>query len=81
MEQISWTNSDIRKLFKMDNRFKSIQTLYNAEDRGEIPVAGREPRGKVSTRIWKLEQLPEIGRRFGFLKPPTQQKVLHPTNG
>ncbi len=29
MEQISWTNSDIRKLFKMDNRFKSIQTLYN----------------------------------------------------
>ena len=45
MEQISWTNSDIRKLFKMDNRFKSIQTLYNAEDRGEIPVAGREPRG------------------------------------
>lgn len=76
MEQASWTNSDIRKLFKMDNRFKSIQTLYNAEDRGEIPVAVREPRGKVSTRIWKLEQLPEIGRRFGFLKPPIQQKVL-----
>lgn len=76
MEQISWTNSDIRKLFKMDNRFKSVQTLYNAEDRGEIPIAKREARGKVSTRIWNLEQLPEIGKRFGFLKPPTQQKIL-----
>ncbi|HCX3330803.1 TPA: ParA family protein [Legionella bozemanae] len=76
MEQLTWTNSDIRKLFKMDNRFKSIQTLYNAEDRGEIPIAEREPRGKVSTRLWKLEQLPEIGKRFGFLKTPLEQKIL-----
>lgn len=76
MEQLSWTNSDIRKLFKMDNRFKSVQTLYNAEDRGEIPTAKREARGKVSTRVWDLYQLPEIGKRFGFLKPPTQPKIL-----
>lgn len=76
MEQLSWTNSDIRKLFKMDNRFKSVQTLYNAEDRGEIPTAKREARGKVSTRVWDLYQLPEIGKRFGFLKPPIQQKIL-----
>ena len=76
MEKLTWTNSDIRKLFKMDNRFKSVQTLYHAEDRGEIPLAKREARGKVSTRIWNLEQLPDIGKRFGFLKSPTQQKVL-----
>lgn len=76
MEQLSWTNSDIRKLFKMDLRYKSIQTLYNAEERGEIPVAEREPRGKISTRIWNLDQLPSIGKRFGFLKPPETQKIL-----
>ncbi len=76
MEQLSWTNSDIRKLFKMDYRYKSVQTLYNAEERGEIPVAKREPRGKVSARIWSLDQLPEIGKRFGFLKQPKSQKVL-----
>lgn len=76
MEQVDWTNSDIRKLFRMDERYKSIQTLYNAEDRGEIPLAKREPRGKISTRIWDLSQLPDIGKRFGFLKPPESQKVL-----
>jgi len=76
MEQLKWTNSDIRKLFKMDARYKSVQTLYNAEERGEIPKAEREPRGKVLSRVWKLEQLPDIGKRFGFLKPPETQKVL-----
>lgn len=76
MEQISWTNSDIRKLFKMEGRYKSIQTLYNAEERGEIPRAEREPRGKVSTRIWNLGQLPQIGKKFGFLKSPSEQKIL-----
>lgn len=76
MEERTWTNSDIRKLLKMDHRFKSLQTLFNAEDRGEIPKAKREARGKVSTRIWSIEQLPEIGKRYGFLKPPSQQKIL-----
>ncbi|HAU0311392.1 TPA: ParA family protein [Legionella pneumophila] len=76
MEQMAWTNSDIRKLFKMDQRFKSVQTLYNAEERGEIPKASRVARGKVSTRVWSLEQLPDIGRKFGFLKPPVKQKIL-----
>ena len=76
MEQIHWTNSDIRKLYKMETRFKSIQTLYNAEDRGDIPLAQREARGKVSTRIWQIDQLPSIGKRFGFLKSPDKQKVL-----
>ena len=76
MEQMTWTNSDIRKLFKMDKRYKSVQTLYNAEERGEIPVAEREARGKVLTRIWDLAQLPQIGKKFGFLKPPISQKIL-----
>ena len=66
MEQISWTNSDIRKLFKIENRYKSIQTLYNAEDRGEIPKADRTVRGKVLARVWALSQLPEIGKKLAL---------------
>ena len=76
MEQLTWTNSDIRKLFKMDHRYKSVQTLYNAEDRGEIPTAEREPRGKIQARVWDLSQLPAIGKKFGFLKAPAKQKIL-----
>lgn len=76
MEKIRWTNSEIRKLFRMELRYKSIQTLYNAEDREEIPKADREARGKVWKRVWSLDQLPEIGKRFGFLKKPKAQKIL-----
>lgn len=54
MEQVDWTNSDIRKLFRMDERYKSIQTLYNAEDRGEIPLAKREPRGGSTRKPQKF---------------------------
>lgn len=61
----------------MGERYKSIQTLYNAEERGEIPKADREPRGKVLTRVWDISQLPGIGKKFGFLKKPEgfKQKV------
>jgi len=76
MEKLKWTNSDIRKLFHMGDRFKSIQTLYNAEERGEIPKADRIARGKVSTRVWDISQLPEIGKKYGFLPLPTQQQVI-----
>lgn len=76
MEKDKWTNSDIRKLFRMELRYKSVQTLYNAEDRKEIPVAQREARGKVQTRFWTLDQLPSIGQKYGFLKSPKEQKVL-----
>ncbi len=76
MEKIKWTNSDIRKLYKMDIRYKSVQTLYNAEERGEIPKANREARGKVSTRVWSLDQLPSIGSKYGFLKRPINQVIV-----
>lgn len=71
-----FTNSDIRKLYRMDETYKSIQTLYNAEERGDIPVPERISRGKVSVRYWKTEQLPEIGAKFGFLTKPKKQVIL-----
>ena len=76
MEKLTWSNSEIRKLFRMQNRYKSIQTLYNAEERGEIPKAEREPRGKVMSRYWDLAQIPTIGKKFGFLKKTIDEQVV-----
>ena len=70
------TSADIRKLYHIDERYKSIQTIYNAEERGEIPKAKRIERGKVKVRNWSLSQLPAIGKRFGFLKQPNKQQVI-----
>lgn len=71
-----WTGTDIQKLFKTEDKFKSIQTLYNAEERGEIPKAHRISRGKVEVRHWTINQIPDIGRKFGFLTSPRNQKIL-----
>lgn len=76
MKKIYWTSVDIRKLFHIDERHKSIQTLYNAEERGEIPKAIRSPRGKIQVRNWTSEQIPSIGRKFGFLQPPSKQIII-----
>lgn len=77
MEKLSWSNSEIRKLFRMGSRYKSVQTLYNAEERGEIPKAQREPRGKVLARYWDITILPVIGKKYGFLKKVSNdQKIV-----
>lgn len=76
MKKTSWTSSNIKALYRMEDRYKSIQTLYNAEERGEIPKASRIKRGKINVRNWTAEQLPAIGKKFGFLKPPSHQKII-----
>lgn len=76
MEKLYWSSTDIQKLFRLKERVKSRQTLLNAEERGEIPKAERVPRGTTLARKWKLEQLPSIGERFGFIKKPTAQKII-----
>tara|TARA_Y100000588_G_C14210584_1_gene906512 strand:- start:194 stop:1198 length:1005 start_codon:yes stop_codon:yes gene_type:complete len=60
----------------MEKRYKSVQTLYNAEERNEIPLAQREPRGKVMTRYWDISQLPQIGRKFGFLRKTIPEQIV-----
>ncbi len=52
------------------------QTLFNNEERGEIPQAQRMQRGKTSCRAWELNQLPLIGERMGFLRKPETPKVI-----
>lgn len=76
MAETYWTSSDIQKLFLLDKRGKSRQTLLNAEERGEIPKAGRTPRGSIQVRQWELHQLPAIGAWGGFLSKPNTQSII-----
>jgi chromosome partitioning protein len=71
-----WTSADIQKVFRFKERAKSIQTLFTAEARGEIPQAERIKRGSVNIRQWRADQIPHIGERFGFLKKPDKRIVL-----
>ena len=52
------------------------QTLFNIEERGEVPQAQRIQRGKTSCRAWELNQLPRIGEKMGFLKKPESPQVV-----
>ena len=71
-----WSITEIEKLFQIPERIKSRKTLYNAEERGEIPKAERIQRGKVAVRQWGIEHLPIIGERFGFLAKPKSKKII-----
>ena len=73
--QNGWTTTQISKIFRIKDRYKSRQTLINAEEKGLIPTAERASRGKISVRLWPMEQLPDIGREFGFMEAPKKQVI------
>ena len=72
-----WTTSKISKLFRFSDRKKSVRSLSAAEEKGEIPKAERVTRGSIQARQWTTEQLPEIGKKFGFISSLPQQLVLN----
>lgn len=51
------------------------EAVLRAEARGEIPRAHKLP-GPVPQRAWTLEQLPELGERFGFLGKAKKTPVV-----
>lgn len=69
-EKQGFSLKQIQQMYRMDLRYKSKQTLFNSEEKGEIPKAMRVPRGsgKIEERRWLTNQLPQIGKRFGFLE-------------
>jgi len=77
MEKLTYSTTDIQKIFRVGEKYKSPLSVLNAEERGEIPKAHRVQRGKTSVRQWGTAQLPEIGQKFGFLENPLQQQVLN----
>lgn len=76
MEKCALTSSKIQNIFRLKKRRKSLQSLYNAEERGEIPKAARASRGQVQVRNWYIDQVPSIGSKFGYLKKNLNQIVI-----
>ena len=70
------TSADIRKIYRLNERGKTVQSLYNSEKRGDIPYAKRVSRGNISVRHWRYSDLPIIGEKFGFIKKPNNQIVI-----
>ena len=69
-----YTTNDILKIFQMSNTQKS--SILSAEKKLEIPLAEKIARGSIKVRQWKSEDLPVIGKKFGYLKSPGGQKII-----
>jgi chromosome partitioning protein len=67
-----WTTRKIEKLFRKNIYSTNLQ---NDEFKKLIPVAQREQRGRINARFWTQEQLPDLGKRYGFLKTPEECQV------
>lgn len=76
MRKQKWTSTEIRQIFMLGEKLSSIGTLFNAENRGDIPASSRILRGSVSVRHWDLIDLPKIGEKYGFLEKPKKQIVI-----
>ncbi len=71
MNDYDFSTADIQHIFRMKG---TKQTLFNAEERGDIPLAKRVQKGRVATRQWSIDQLPAIGKKFGFLDSDSLDK-------
>lgn len=76
MEKQLWSNTEIQKIFKLDKEDKNSQVLFDAMMNDEIPKSQLIKRGNLHVHRWRLDQLPEIGNKFGFLQKPKQQEVI-----
>jgi hypothetical protein len=52
LEKERYSSTEVQKIFRVEQRYKSPVTLLNAEERGEIPKAERVQRGKIGVRQW-----------------------------
>lgn len=68
-----WSPNDLMKLFKIE---KAKNTIHRAEASGAIPEASRVKKGKTHVRMWKTNDLPTIGKHFGFLNTPNEPKII-----
>lgn len=68
-----FTATNILKMFRMSI---TKPTFLNLQERNLIPSPHRIQRGKTSTRMWELNQLPLIGEKYGFFKKPKNPHVI-----
>jgi chromosome partitioning protein len=58
----------IQKIIKIFGSDVSRNALVKAEASGNIPNASRKDTGTLRRRVWAIEDLPQIGEQYGFLK-------------
>lgn len=68
-----FTIGQIKNLFHTDVTPSAIQ---QAEKSGRIPEASRQVRGRISARLWKMSDLPAIGKEYGKFKSPNRSVTL-----
>ena len=75
MRQVTtrFTAKNIERIFQLQMSKTSFLSL---EERGKIPRATREQRGKSLYRYWNLTDLPSIGASLGFLRRPSKPQVV-----
>jgi len=66
----------ITKLLKLFDIEKKKSSIYREEKKGTIPKATRIKRGASFARVWKLEDIPIIGEKFGYLQKPKSTKII-----
>ena len=76
MIKTSITSTDIKKIFRFDDRGRTLKAVYNSEFKGEIPTAKRISRGKVDVRHWEYKDIPDIGKEFGYIERPNKQIII-----
>lgn len=64
-----YTIKNIMDIFRVS---KTKGAILKDEEKGIIPQANRVDRGSVKVRVWNEDQLPEIGKVYGFLKQSDQ---------
>lgn len=66
-----WTAANVSNYFGITR-----QAVHSAEERGDIPIAQRISRGKISVRHWPISTIPSIGKQFSFLTKPKNQIIF-----
>lgn len=62
------TRFGIQRIIKIFGSDISRTALVKAEASGNIPTASRRDTGTLKRRAWGIEDLPQIGEQYGFLK-------------
>ena len=73
LEMKHYTIKNIMDLYKVKKTRNSI--IYD-EDKGLIPKADRIKRGSAEIRAWSENQLPDVGKIYGFLNSPEKTKII-----
>lgn len=68
-----YTFEKLKKIFSSNI---SKTAFYAMADRGEIPSPIEQARGTLKARVWKSSDLPEIGKRIGFLSEKSGGPLL-----